>query len=81
MKKLKAGIIGLGEVAQIIHLPILESLDDKFEVAALCDVSPGLLNWAGEKYRVQNLYADAGALVQQADLDVVFVLNSNEFHV
>jgi predicted dehydrogenase len=80
MKKLKAGIVGLGEVAQIIHLPILESLDDKFEVAALCDVSPGLLNWAGEKYRVQNLYADANALVQQADLDVVFVLNSNEFH-
>jgi predicted dehydrogenase len=80
MKKLKTGIIGLGEVAQIIHLPILESLDNRFEIAALCDVSPGLLSWAGEKYRVQNLYDDADALVQQADLDVVFVLNSHEFH-
>jgi len=80
MQQLKTGIIGLGEVAQIIHLPILESLNDQFEIAALCDVSPGLLNWAGEKYRVQNLYSNANELVQQEDLDAVFVLNSSEFH-
>lgn len=80
MQKLKTGIIGLGEVAQIIHLPILESLNDQFEIAALCDVSPRLLNWAGEKYRVQNVYSDSNKLTQQQDLDVVFVLNSSEFH-
>jgi len=80
MKKLKTGLIGLGEVAQIIHLPILEALDDRFEISALCDVSPGLLQWAGEQYRVQNLYQDANELVAQKDLDAVFVLNSSEFH-
>jgi predicted dehydrogenase len=80
MKKLKTGLIGLGEVAQIIHLPVLEALDDRFEISALCDVSPGLLQWAGEQYRVQNLYQDANELVAQKDLDAVFVLNSSEFH-
>lgn len=80
MQKLKTGIIGLGEVAQIIHLPILESLNQQFEIAALCDVSPGLLRWAGEKYRVQNLYSDASELALQNDLDAVLVLNSSEFH-
>jgi len=80
MQRIKVGIIGLGEVAQIIHLPILESLDDRFEIAALCDVSPGLLNWAGETYRISNLYSDAKELVAQPDLDAVFVLNSSEFH-
>jgi predicted dehydrogenase len=58
----------------------LEALDDKFEIAALCDVSPGLLKWAGEQYRVANLYLDAKELAVQSDLDVVFVLNSSEFH-
>jgi len=80
MKKLKTGIIGLGEVAQIIHLPILESLNDQFEIAALCDVSPKLLQWAGEKYRTKNVYSNTAELVLQKDLDVVFVLNSSEFH-
>lgn len=80
MEKLKIGIIGLGSVAQIIHLPILEVLHEKFEIGALCDVSPGLLKWAGEKYHVQNLYLDARELVKQQDLDAVFVLNSSEYH-
>ncbi len=80
MKRLKVGIIGLGTVAQIIHLPILEVLHEKFEIAALCDISPGLLQWAGEKYGVKNLYSDAKELTRQQDLDVVFVLNSSEYH-
>lgn len=80
MKKLKVGIIGLGEVAQIIHLPILKSLSDRYEIAALCDISPTLLAWTGQHYNVSNLYADAAELVQQDDLDAVFVLNSDEYH-
>jgi len=80
MKQVKTGVIGLGEVAQIIHLPILESLSDQFKIAALCDISPQLLDWAGQKYGVQNLYSEANHLVRQKDLDAVFILNSSEFH-
>lgn len=80
MKKVRVGIVGLGEVAQIIHLPILKSLSDKYEIGALCDVSPSLLQWAGERYRVDRLYSDAAELAKQPDLDAVFVLNSDEYH-
>ncbi|MFC6549415.1 Gfo/Idh/MocA family oxidoreductase [Cohnella cellulosilytica] len=80
MRKLKVGLIGLGEVAQITHLPILENLADRYEIAALCDISPQLLAVLGERYRVANLYADAKQLCEQADLDAVFVLNSDEYH-
>jgi predicted dehydrogenase len=80
MKKLKVGLIGLGEVAQIIHLPILKSLSDRYEIAALCDISPSLLKTMGQNYNVSNLYTDAAELVQQDDLDAVFVLNSDEYH-
>jgi predicted dehydrogenase len=78
--RVKVGVVGLGEVAQIIHLPILESLGDRFEVAALCDVSPGLLAALGERYRVERRYADAAELTAQEDLDAVFVFNSDEYH-
>jgi predicted dehydrogenase len=80
LKRIKVGLIGLGEVAQITHLPILEQLSDRYEITALCDISPSLVEWAGHKYRVTNLYTDAKRLAEQADLDAVFVLNSDEYH-
>jgi predicted dehydrogenase len=80
MKKVKVGLIGLGEVAQIIHLPILDALSDQFEIAALCDISPQLLNLMGKKYRVSRLYTNGTELTEQADLDAVLILNSDEYH-
>ncbi|MEK3721633.1 Gfo/Idh/MocA family protein [Paenibacillus sp. FSL H8-0034] len=80
MTRLKVGLIGLGEVAQIIHLPVLETLVERFEIAALCDVSPGVLQAMGARYRVTRLYEDYLELVREPDLDVIFVLNSNEYH-
>ena len=82
MKRVNVGVIGLGEVAQIVHLPILEALGDRYRVAALCDVSPGLLSAMGERYGVEpaRRHAAAAAMVAQEDLDAVFVLNSDEYH-
>jgi predicted dehydrogenase len=80
MQRVKVGVIGLGEVAQVIHLPILEALADRYEIGAICDISPGLLHLIGDRYNVAHRYDDPFALVQQADLDAVFVLNSDEYH-
>jgi predicted dehydrogenase len=80
MQRVRVGVIGLGEVAQIIHLPILEALADQYEIGAICDISPTLLNVIGERYGVAQRYTDFNELVQQADLDAVFVLNSDEYH-
>ena len=80
MNKVSVGVIGLGEVAQIIHLPILESLSERYEIKALCDLSPRLLRVMGERYGVDRLYTKTTELIQQEKLDAVFVLNSDEFH-
>jgi predicted dehydrogenase len=80
MHKVKVGVVGLGEVAQIIHLPILQQLADRYEIAAICDVSPGLLQSMGERYGVTRRYADAAELAARPDLDAVFILNSDEYH-
>ncbi|MGO4544148.1 Gfo/Idh/MocA family protein [Paenibacillus sp. 2TAB23] len=77
---LNVGIIGLGEVAQVIHLPVLAAMPDHFRIAALCDVSPGLLAAMGKQYGINRLYSDASKLTSDPDVDVVFVLNSNEYH-
>lgn len=80
MRRVKVGVIGLGEVAQIIHLPILEALSDRYELAAICDISAELIQKIGTRYGVHRRYVDALELAAQRDLDAVFVLNSDEYH-
>lgn len=80
MERVKVGIIGLGEVAQVIHLPILEALSGRYQIGAICDLSPSLLQVIGDRYGVAKRYDNPLALVQQADLDAVLILNSDEYH-
>ena len=80
LSKLRVGVIGLGEVAQVIHLPVIESLPERFELAAVCDISPGLLKRVGDRFRVARRYSDASELIAAGGLDCVFVLNSDEYH-
>ena len=80
MSRLRVGVIGLGEVAQVIHLPVLESLPDRFELAAVCDISPGLLKRLGDRYGVERRYTDAAEMIAAGGLDCVLVLNSDEYH-
>jgi predicted dehydrogenase len=82
MTKAKVGLIGLGEVAQVIHLPILQALSDRFEIAAICDISQELLAVLGERYNIpfERRYTDYNDLTAQKDLDAVLVVNSDEYH-
>lgn len=80
MSKLRVGVIGLGEVAQVIHLPIIEQLSEQYELAAICDISPGLLKRIGDRYRVERRHTDFHELIAAGDLDCVFILNSDEYH-
>lgn len=74
---LRAGVIGCGGIAQMMHMPFLRSLPDMFQISAISDLSPSLLAAMGKRYEVPAAcqYTDYQALVQQADLDIVLVLS------
>jgi predicted dehydrogenase len=80
MARIRVGIVGCGEVVQIIHLPSLYQLADKFEVTALCDVSAKVLNSVGNQWRVANRFQDYRDLIQRPDVDAVLVTNPHVFH-
>jgi predicted dehydrogenase len=40
--RIRLGIAGLGTIAQTVHLPNLRTLEDRFDVRHVCDVSGGL---------------------------------------
>lgn len=49
--RLRIGIIGLGKVAQIIHLPILRALPERFRDCHLRCL-PALPDFIGERYAI-----------------------------
>lgn len=78
-KRLRVGVIGCGGIAQMMHLPFLFSMSDHFEIAALCDISPGVMKVMGKRYSVPSKaqftrYEDLVAL----DLDAVLVLSGGD---
>lgn len=80
-KRLRVGVIGCGGIAQMMHLPHLEKLSDQYEIAALSDISPGVLERMGARYQVseKNRFADFRDLVAQ-DLDAVLILTGGNHH-
>ena len=80
MQQYRVGIVGCGEVAQIMHLPSLYRLADKFQVTALCDVSRKVLDGVGDHWHVANRFLDYQALVERADVDIVLVCNPHAYH-
>ncbi|MBN9016931.1 MAG: Gfo/Idh/MocA family oxidoreductase [Rhizobiales bacterium] len=71
-KVIGVGVIGCGEIAQLMHLPFIQELP-AFRVAALCDISPGVLAKLGEQYAVPALYSDYRALLADPAVDAVAI--------
>lgn len=78
----KVGIIGCGEVTQVVHIPTLGFLSDLFTVTYLCDVSPESLIHNGQKVinHVPHTTKDASELCASPEVDVVFIASSDEYH-
>ena len=79
-RRIRVGIVGCGEVTQIMHWPSLYQLGDKFEVTALCDVSPLILEELGKLWNVRTLTTNHRDLVARSDVDAILVANPNAFH-
>lgn len=75
---LRVGLIGLGEVAQLMHLPLLAD-DPRFAIAAVTDVSAALTAQMAARYRARAL-PDAAALMADPEVDAVFILTPDHLH-
>jgi predicted dehydrogenase len=78
--RIKIGIVGCGEVTQIMHWPSLSQLDELYEVTALCDISPRVLETLGKRWNIDALTTDHRELVGRTDVDAVLVASPHAFH-
>lgn len=73
MSRVKVGVIGCGAIAQIMHLPHLRRLAERYEVRALCDASPRVLKAVGDHYHVERRHTAYQDLLGE-DIDAVLIL-------
>ena len=78
--KIRLGIIGAGKAFEQLHLPALNELKDKYEIAALCDVdiitAKRVASSAG--IDLNCVYTDYNELMSRNDIDALDILTPIE---
>ena len=80
MEKARIGIVGLGSVAQTIHLPILSKFSD-VEIVAVCDLDRAKAQFVADKFKVRRYYNNyEKMLVIEQDLDGIAICTPTVLH-
>ncbi|MCS5734369.1 Gfo/Idh/MocA family protein [Herbiconiux daphne] len=69
---IRVGVIGCGEIAQVMHLPNLRAMPE-FAIAAVCDLSAVNAGHVAETYGVASVYRDHRELLADPEVDAVIV--------
>ncbi|HXF38038.1 MAG TPA: Gfo/Idh/MocA family oxidoreductase [Actinomycetota bacterium] len=74
---LRVGVVGCGLIAQVMHLPNLQRLADRFRIEAVCDLSPRLVELVGNAFGVGRRSTRWEDLLDEP-LDAVLILTSGD---
>jgi myo-inositol 2-dehydrogenase / D-chiro-inositol 1-dehydrogenase len=75
---LRVGLIGLGEVAQLMHLPLLAD-DERFAISAVNDISSNLTEAIAARYGAKPA-VKADDILGDPAIDAVFILTPDHLH-
>ncbi|MGB7653556.1 MAG: Gfo/Idh/MocA family oxidoreductase [Acidimicrobiales bacterium] len=73
--KLKVGVVGAGVIGQVMHLHFLRELHERYEIAAICDLSKDTATACAQYYDIPSVFTDWGDMLKEP-LDAVLVLTS-----
>jgi predicted dehydrogenase len=79
MEKTKIGVIGLGSVAQLIHLPNLMKLNS-VEVISVAEVNKSRLAVIADKFNIREKYTDYNELLAKSDVEAVIIATPTATH-
>jgi predicted dehydrogenase len=79
-RPVRIGIIGLGGIAQITHLPNLKNMP-KVEIRAVCDLDMQKAGWVADRFQVPLFFRDPARIIDRDDIDTVLVLTPTHAHM
>ncbi|MEW6196497.1 MAG: Gfo/Idh/MocA family oxidoreductase [Bacteroidota bacterium] len=80
MEKTKVGVVGLGGMAQLVHLPILSKFEN-VELKAVCEINRSRLKTVAEKFTSANQYVDYKEMLDKEELDAVIIATPTNTHL
>ncbi len=80
MEKTKVAVIGLGGIAQLVHLPILSKLVN-VQISAVVDRNKNQLNSVGDIFKIEKRYTDHKEMLDNEELDAVIIATPTNTHL
>jgi predicted dehydrogenase len=79
MEKTRVAVIGLGSVAQLVHLPNLFKIKNA-EITAVAEINKNRLHSVADKYDIKRRYTDYTQLLSNDDTDAVIISTPTNLH-
>ncbi|MDQ3022298.1 MAG: Gfo/Idh/MocA family oxidoreductase [Bacteroidota bacterium] len=80
MNKTKLGVVGLGGITQIIHMPILSKMED-VEIQAVCDSDISKCKNIASRYDVKKYYKDVDKMLEEnPEISAVIIAAQTNVH-
>lgn len=79
MNKVRIGVVGCGNMAQMAHIPCLQSVKNA-EIVGICDSRESVVTELGKKLNVEHCVTSLDELLK-LDIDAVYVLTPVQCHL
>jgi predicted dehydrogenase len=79
MAMTRLAVIGLGSVAQLVHLPLISKLNDA-ELKAVAEINKSRLNTIADKFSIKERYTDYRKMLADDDIDAVIIATPTSTH-
>ncbi len=79
MERVNLGVVGLGWISQVVHLPVLQKLPEA-NIVAVCDKDRGRTRIVAEKFGIKRFTSDFSELLARDDIQAVIVSASTDAH-
>ncbi len=79
MEKTRIAVIGLGSVAQMVHLPNLMKIKNA-EISSVAEINKGKLNFVAEKFKVKKRFNNHTDLLNDDQTDAVIISTPTHLH-
>ncbi len=79
MEKTKVAVIGLGGIAQLVHLPNLIKIEN-VELTAVAEINKNRLNTIADKFNIKERYKDHIELLENSDAGTVLITTPTSTH-
>lgn len=77
--KTKIAIVGLGGIAQLVHLPLLSKMNS-VEISAVSEVSKSRLKLVGDKFNIKEQFTDFKKMLDEIEVDAVIISTPTNSH-